>query len=172
MDKTRKSLWVASIFTLVVANAVFQTDSIDLFGLKLLVCQSELIAVGKLTISVLLFVFAMHSVVPLSNWFQSRSEDNYEFWESAAKSEIEEIENQVSGSETEDYSWEDQADPWIVNFHYEKIKRLKRLEILSNFSAAASGLVEFILRYAFTILVAFYSLFLPEQLSNLLKLFQ
>ena len=65
LSKTRKSIFGASIYTFVVANAHFLTDKMSIFGLEVAVVQSDLVLLGRISSGLLLFFFVLHGTTNL-----------------------------------------------------------------------------------------------------------
>jgi hypothetical protein len=171
IDKTRKSLWLASAFTLIVSNATFQSDQVDIFGLQVTVSQAHLVAVGRLAITILLLVFLLHCSVLSIAWYRAKSDHEHSRWETERREEIGQIETQLSDPYSETYDWRDSADPWQVDFHDQWETRNSELQRLARWSDAYASLIEFLLRYALTLAVSLATLINPLFLSRWLELF-
>ncbi|MEP5730777.1 MAG: hypothetical protein ABJL67_15560 [Sulfitobacter sp.] len=87
LQKTRRSLFAASFYTILVSNVEFLSQEISLFGLKLSVKQSELIAFGRLAIAILFALFLVHAFSSITGFLKRRAEEQYEIREATLKQE-------------------------------------------------------------------------------------
>ncbi len=169
LEKTRKSLWAASIYTVLVSNATFHSDQVDLFGLQVSVSQTDLISLGRLTLSFLLIVFLIRCSVVSTNWHSKRIENQYDQWEGKVRGEIQEIVEQETGEHKGD--WSDYADPWDVHFRDQSTIRRSNVEKIARRTELYSKLVDFLVRYALTLFVSLATLFNPRMFRTLLDFF-
>ena len=168
LSRTRKSLYASSIFTLVIANSDFLTQSLTVFGLSIAIDQRDLIATGKLSVGVLLSIFCIQA---LSGFFTAASEiqkAHFEKWDKEAKHEISQIEMEIHNP-NEFHRQEMGMDPWDEAYYNERLKRLGRTSTFEMFSFGYSRLSMFILNYGLVLFVSICAMFAPSLLTTVVS---
>lgn len=167
LDRTRRSLYIASFYTIIVANADITGEYLEIFQLQVRFVQSDLVALGRLAVAILLGIFLLHTLTQVFSKTSGLARDWFDRWEKTAHSEIYKMEQ--SGLE-------DNSDrgPSKLEIHYgnegEKKSRLVshfiRSEIL--FGTFKDGLLKFI----FVTFLSIYAFCSPHSVNTVLDTFR
>lgn len=174
LNKTRRSLYVCGVFTLVVANATFLTNKISLFGLEFAIEQSDLVALGQLVTIFLLLIFvlqtaeaAVEACYKILRAINERSEDK-------SNKTIEAISNDIErrSSGQPEQGPEDYLEPWEFDAYQASLMRERNESMMMGLKMVVSGFVAFTTKYTIVLSVSVFAVFFPEQLSALIQFWQ
>ena len=162
LTKTRRSLLVGSLLTIVVANSTFASNSLDFFGLEILVDKEQIVKVGKLFVAFLLSIFIAQSIRSIIAEAQRLLADFDSRWEEKAKHEISEIELEAFDPNTYYRRESYESYPWDIQFSEEYRRRERRRKTIDIFATAYSMLTSVIIVYSTSLIAAAIALWDPS----------
>jgi hypothetical protein len=168
VKRTRKSLYAASIFTILVANSTFLSSQIDIFGLVLAVEQSRLVALGKIAVAILSLIFILHQALVLFELVKSEVEIWFSDWDTMAKKEVEYLHLEIA-SQPPDLSYEPPQEEFEKSYYKMRKKKNSVRAALLLSADLLRGLALFVLNYGVLMVFVATSLFKPQLLSVLVE---
>jgi hypothetical protein len=159
LDRTRRSLYIAALFTFVIANAQFQSREMSIFGLRVIIDPEQLVALGRFSVTFLLCIFLLHSISNILALFEQFKRAAFDNWESAAKEELVEIENQMMNPDYgQDYG---EPEPWDAHYYDQRVLRKTSVERVERIKLLFETSKRFILNYAIVVIFASIALLYP-----------
>ena len=170
--KTRRSLLIASFFTIIIANTDIRSDEASIFGLRLAIDQAQIVSLGKLTVSFLLFIFVMQAlgtgVLKLNDQISKFDER----WDKIRKQEIKEIEIEIHNP-NEEHRWDSEAPrPWYDDYAKERERRERRRKRLNLASISYDFMMTLVIQYSISIFIASIAIFRPSLIINLASIYE
>ena len=166
LARTRKSLYVSSIFTMVVANSSFLTQSLTVFGLSIAIDQRDIIAVGKLSVGVLLSIFCIQAVSGILDLVKKIQTVSFEKWNEEAKREISQIELEIHRPNEFHRQEMDMMDPWDEAYYEERMRRLGRSSKFEKFLFGYKYFSLFLFDYGMVIFISVIATLCPNSLTT------
>jgi len=166
LARTRKSLYLSSIFTLVVANSNFLTQSLTVFGLSIAIDQRDIIAVGKLSVGVLLSIFCIQALSGILTLAREMQNASFEKWDEKAKYDISQMELEIHNPNEFHRQEMDMMDPWDEAYYNERLRRLGRRSSFEKISFFYRYFSLFLLDYGLVLFVSLCAMFFPNSLTS------
>jgi hypothetical protein len=151
----------------VVANADITGETLEIFSLKIGFIQSDLVALGRFAVALLLWVFLLHTMTQLFSRVSALAKGWFSRWEQSARNETHEIENRH-------YQEGDGREPeiWEIWFGEQSEKKSRIVSFFVTSEILFEAMKEGLLKYLVVIVLSICALWWPQSLLDVLEFFR